>query len=1301
MMIMKLLLSVFALLVSALGIHAANPAFQDFFGTNGIIIQTNGNKVQVRAATTVVTNILGSGSVLVTSNNLGTYTVLGLATNGVTNIVILTNGVALGTPSALNFIYPVTGLLSGATADIGVNSAAVTTGTVANANIWTNQNGRIRPIVYPTFRIYPTNDDAGSPILIMGGAGASNWMAAGYGGTLRDYSLFSANIVEEGDLNNRNLAVASAQDTGGARYGYAAFETKTNQSMVFTETLITGEGVNRFIAGHVDGTGNVITLVTNTTEAFKVDGVGGISLMKGIAQNWPDAQGAAGTVLTNDGFGNLGWGAGGGAGGATINPTDDYLPFRLNATTFSNSPLVRLQTNRLGFGITNSVLFYDSPANNLGFGEMVMTTVGSSANNTILGSKSGTNLTGTANANTLVGSAVAPDISSGDNNVGVGRLALNALTTGNDNIGIGAFSMQSLIAGIDNTAVGRSALDNITGSENTALGRAAGSTMVGDGKQNTFIGAYSDTFASRTNSTALGYGSLITSNNQVVFGSGVSNYQFRAVNYIFPRTQGAAGTVLTNDGGGTLGWGTAGGGATDPAGADKSVQYNSSGSFGGDGAFLWESNSYSLVLTGAIPSLTLIDHNQGYSNKLTPTSLKALSGSDIIFGMGGTNQIKISSAIPHQGSIMPVDGNRFDAGSQELPFRSNGVMNAWVSNTFVFLGGTLGAGKVLIDPLGNGSATWGTNVSSLLVTNLTVVNEFKGPVTFQTNVFITNLFLGGVEIRTNQYTTNISHTPVLGSFWFQGTNGIPVTNNARVSMEWIPVMRSWRLGEIADGIHPSNLGGRGTNYWNATNVGVLTFAHGSNVMAKANFSSIGGGRVNLILTNSDNSVIGGGYNNFIDTNSHSSTIGGGGKNEMYGRPTAFDNVNRTISGGSNNVINGLITRNATIGGGQDNAITTDAVGGATVAGGVANLIRIGGSYGFIGGGNQNTIDDNAVAGESEGAVIAGGIQNVSRGLFSFIGGGKANNLLAGDSDGSVIVGGSSNTVGIAAGDNESKYASIVGGFQNSMAQNATFSFIGGGLLNTMGGNNTNSVIGGGFQNEVQANAQLASVLSGKQNIIDGNGDFGLITGGVSNNIGAAMSTAAGNFITNTTASSVEIGHGAAGGNNRKARVDVNGLKVLTYGGHAAAVGGTILVTNTPIASAGAAETNLQVVTIGAHVLTNNNERLLVRASGRFAATSNAKEVKLVFGSQEVFASGSQVANTGAWTLDAEIIRTGNTSQSVNASFHGGTNTAFITESSLDLAQTNGIATVLKITGTAAGDADITNRTLTVEWRPAP
>jgi hypothetical protein len=41
---------------------------------------------------------------------------------------------------------------------------------------------------------------------------------------------------------------------------------------------------------------------------FEVNGIGDLKLLKRVAYSWPSSQGAAKTVLTNDGSGNLGWG---------------------------------------------------------------------------------------------------------------------------------------------------------------------------------------------------------------------------------------------------------------------------------------------------------------------------------------------------------------------------------------------------------------------------------------------------------------------------------------------------------------------------------------------------------------------------------------------------------------------------------------------------------------------------------------------------------------------------------------------------------------------------------------------------------------------------------------------------------------------------------------------------------------------------------------------------------------------------------------------------------------------------------
>ncbi len=98
--------------------------------------------------------------------------------------------------------------------------------------------------------------------------------------------------------------------------------------------------------------------------------------------------------------------------------------------------------------------------------------------------------------------------------------------------------------------------------------------------------------------------------------------------------------------------------------------------------------------------------------------------------------------------------------------------------------------------------------------------------------------------------------------------------------------------------------------------------------------------------------------------------------------------------------------------------------------------------------------------------------------------------------------------------------------------------------------------------------------------------------------------------------------------------------------------------------------------------------------------ASAKDITGYFGSQQFLDLGAQTVQGGSWTIEGQIIRTGNTSQEASAEFHGAGVTLFTTANVATLTQTNGIATVLKLTGTGATTGDITNRTLVVEYWPA-
>jgi hypothetical protein len=89
-----------------------------------------------------------------------------------------------------------------------------------------------------------------------------------------------------------------------------------------------------------------------------------------------------------------------------------------------------------------------------------------------------------------------------------------------------------------------------------------------------------------------------------------SNYVgFRAPNnltvnttYQLPTADGTSGQVLSTNGSGVLSWvtggtGGGGGGSANPIGADKSVQYNNNGSFGGQNTFTYDTTSDTVSLS--------------------------------------------------------------------------------------------------------------------------------------------------------------------------------------------------------------------------------------------------------------------------------------------------------------------------------------------------------------------------------------------------------------------------------------------------------------------------------------------------------------------------------------------------------------------------------------------------------------------------------------------------------------------------------------------------------------------------------
>ena len=212
-----------------------------------------------------------------------------------------------------------------------------------------------------------------------------------------------------------------------------------------------------------------------------------------------------------------------------------------------------------------------------------------------------------------------------------------------------------------------------------------------------------------------------------------------------------------------------------------------------------------------------------------------------------------------------------------------------------------------------------------------------------------------------------------------------------------------------------------------------------------------------------------------------------------------------LGGGAGNSIGGSNSYGVTISGGggliyPNSIIGTNNVSYATIAGGAVN--RILGSNVFhsvISGGSFNTIAADDVI----QATIAGGTGNLIQSSDATIGGGQQNSI-SNNATWAVIGGGSYNIIATNDGS-----AVIAGGYQNSILGTSYDSVVGGGYNNTVEASSTESVIAGGYQNTIGTNNFVGVIGGGYNNTIGASSSESVIAGGYQNTI---QSNAYGSFI---------------------------------------------------------------------------------------------------------------------------------------------------------------------------------------------
>lgn len=140
---------------------------------------------------------------------------------------------------------------------------------------------------------------------------------------------------------------------------------------------------------------------------------------------------------------------------------------------------------------------------------------------------------------------------------------------------------------------------------------------------------------------------------------------------------------------------------------------------------------------------------------------------------------------------------------------------------------------------------------------------------------------------------------------------------------------------------------------------------------------------------------------------------------------------------------------------------------------------------------------NTIHASAAYATLAGGYQNsIAENAFgAFIGSGEANQVGA-DSYASAIGGGSVNAVG-----GDSAAAAVAGGSGNKVGAHAPTAAIGGGSVNSISDYGSSATIAGGANNFIGSNAVFSTVGGGQDNRIAGDNTSAGIAGGWGNVVG--------------------------------------------------------------------------------------------------------------------------------------------------------------------------------------------------------
>lgn len=330
-------------------------------------------------------------------------------------------------------------------------------------------------------------------------ASSSSWLLTGNSGTTAGTNFLGTTDAVDLVLKTNNTEKARISSAGILSLGLAS---TNNGSLLFRNST----------------NANTLTINSGVTSA---------------SHSWtlPTAQGAANTLLLNNGSGVLSWNTGGGlfwglTGNAGTSSGTNFLGTTDSVDlVFKTNNLERMRLSRnfsaggLGVGTNAPTARVHIKSSNTVIGDIAFEIDNSASAILWQQFSSGQIRVGDASGNIFMGQDAGISITSGYTNIGIGYHALRANQGGVDNTVLGAYAMESNVSGNENVAIGEEALRVNTGTENVAVGKKALFANVG-GLYNTATGygaLIANTSGQFNTAYGIGAGQAMTTNSNGVF----------------------------------------------------------------------------------------------------------------------------------------------------------------------------------------------------------------------------------------------------------------------------------------------------------------------------------------------------------------------------------------------------------------------------------------------------------------------------------------------------------------------------------------------------------------------------------------------------------------------------------------------------------------------------------------------------------------------------------------------------------------------------------------------------------------